>query len=191
MKFTTTLLILFATVALPSSTQSATSAAYQSMERKLDVIASNGASTNVRPISTEITAEEANAWVSEGGMRLPPGVSDVRFSSQPAVITTDCRIDFDKLTAGAKSSNPFLALFTGVHDVNVVAQASAAQGVGHVRVESMSIDGVTVPRAAMEFFVNRYLKPKYPDVGLDTKFRMPSRIDVAVVGKNKATVTQR
>lgn len=190
MKFTTTLLILFATVALPSFTQS-TSAAYQSMERKLDAIVSNGASSNVRPISTEITAGEANAWVSEGGVRLPPGVSDVRFSSQPAVITADCRIDFDKVTAGAKSSNPFLALFTGVHDVNVVAQASAAQGVGHVRVESMSIDGVTVPRAAMEFFVNRYLKPKYPNVGLDTKFRMPSRIDVAVVGKNKATVTQR
>lgn len=186
--------LLLVAVVIPSSTQSSTkkhSAAYLSMQKKLDAIARNGERQLSRPVSTEITAEEANAWVNEGGVPLPAGVSDVRFSSVPAVITAQTRIDFDKLTEGIRSANPLLSLFSGVHDVQVVAQASANQGIGNVRVDSMSIDGVKVPRVALEFFVNRYIKPKYPNVGLDTRFKMPARVDLAVVGTNNVTVSQK
>jgi len=58
-------------------------------------------------------------------------------------------------------------------------------------VQTLTIDGVQVPRMAMELFVDHYLKPKYPNVGLDTRFRMPSRVDTAIVGRDEVTLTQR
>lgn len=193
MKFFAAVVLLFAIAApswnqTPSKTQSP---AYRRMEKKLDAMAGNAARQLSKPVSTDITADEANAWLNEGGVRLPSGVSEVRFSSVPAVITANTKIDFDKLTAGARSANPLLSLFSGVHDVIVVAQASSARGVASIHVDSMSIDGVKVPRAAMEFFVNRYIKPKYPNVGLDTTFNMPAKIDLAVVGGNVVTLTQK
>ncbi len=189
MKWITTLLLALA-VAVPSFSQTK-SPAYRSLEQKLNAIAVNGSSSRVKPTSTDITSAEANAWLNEGGVKLPAGVSNLRMTSQPGTITSDAKIDFDKLTAGARSSNPLLSLFSGIHDVNVVAQGSGTNGVGRVNVQSMSIDGVTVPRMAMEFFVNKYLKPKYPNVGLDTHFQLPARINTAVVGTNKVTVTQK
>jgi hypothetical protein len=56
----------------------------------------------------------------------------------------------------------------------------------------VTIDGVKVPRAAMQFLVDYYLRPKYgPNFGLDSRFPLPSHIDVAVVGNNQVAVTQR
>jgi hypothetical protein len=140
-----------------------------------------------------LTAEEINAYLAEGGVALPDGVRRVRFSSVPAVVTAGARIDFDRLTASRKVNNPWMAmLFTGVHDVSVEAQATGGSGMGAVRVESVTIDGVKVPRAAMQFLVDYYLRPKYgPNFGLDSRFPLPSHIDVAVVGNNQVAVTQR
>jgi hypothetical protein len=117
----------------------------------------------------------------------------VRFSSVPAVVTAEARIDFDRLTASRKVNNPWMAmLFTGVHDVSVEAQATSSSGMGAVRVESVTIDGVKMPRAAMQFLVDYYLRPKYgPNFGLDSRFPLPAHIDAAVVGNNQVAVTQR
>jgi hypothetical protein len=63
---------------------------------------------------------------------------------------------------------------------------------GAVRVESVTIDGVKMPRAAMQFLVDYYLRPKYgPNFGLDSRFPLPAHIDAAVVGNNQVAVTQR
>jgi hypothetical protein len=40
-------------------------------------------------------------------------------------------------------------------------------------------------------FVEKYLQPKYPGVGLDSKFALPARIDTATVGLHKLTITQK
>jgi len=161
------------------------------MQQKLNYIETNADRRPPARKPTAITTEEFEAWLNGGGVALPPGISDVQFSSIPAVITANARVDFDKLTAGVKSANPLLSIFSGVHDVVVTAQASGAQGTGSVRVESMTIDGMKVPRMAMQYAVDKYLKPKYPNVGLDSTFKLPARIDVAVVGKNVVTVTQK
>ena len=140
-----------------------------------------------------LTADEIDAYLAEGGVDLPEGVQRVRFSSVPTMVTAAARIDFDRLTASRKINNPWMAmLFTGVHDVSVEAQATGSGGMGSVHVESVAIDGVKVPRMAMQFLVDYYLKPKYgANVGLDSRFPLPARIDVAVVGNNQVSVTQR
>lgn len=169
------------------------SAAYQSAQRKLNEIAENGRLARPQSKTTVLTAAEIDAYLAEGGVALPDGVQRVRFSSVPAVVTAAARIDFDRLTASRRVNNPWMALlFTGAHDVYVEAQATGSGGVGSVRIESVTLDGVKVPRAAMQFLVDNYLRPRYgPNVGLDSRFPLPAHIDVAAVGNNQVAVTQR
>ena len=169
------------------------SAAFQDAQRKLQAIAENGRLAQLKPKTTVLTADEINAYLAEGGIALPDAVQRVRFSSLPRLVTAAARIDFGRLTASRRISNPLMAaLFTGVHDVSVEARASGDGGIGFVLVESVTIDGIKVPRAAMQFLVDYYLRPKYgPNVGLDSRFPLPAHINAVMVGSNQVTVTQR
>lgn len=192
MKLMSLLLVLLTSIpVLTESRPNNSGPALRSMQQKLDYIETNAERNPPEQKPTMITADEFTAWLNGGGVPLPAGVSNVKISSVPAVVTANARVDFDKLTAGAQTSNPLLSMFSGVHDVTVTAQASGAQGMGSVRIDSMLIDGVKVPRMALQYAVDKWIKPKYPNVGLDSQFELPARIDVAVVGKNEVTLTQK
>jgi len=184
-----TLVCVLALAQTPKQTRH--SAAFQSMQRKLDYIARNGERVKPDQKPTVITADEANAYFAEGGVKFPVGVKSLLLRSTPGVITAQTRIDFDEITASRRSMNPLLMVFTGIHDVEIVARSSASGHTGTVEVQQVSIDGLEVPRMALQYFVERYVTPKYPGVGLTSKFRMPSRIDVATVGANSANVAQK
>jgi hypothetical protein len=175
-----------------SFVQSTNSPAFASAERKFAWITENGRSSTPSTRPTVLTAEEWNAYLNEGGVKLPPGLSDIRISSQPGVAHGDVDVDFDRLTANRTRSNPLLALFTGTHHVTIDAQAYAAKGVGTVHVGSVMFDGIVIPRLALEYFADHYLRPKYGNaVGLHSTFHLPSRIDTATLGSNEATIIQR
>jgi hypothetical protein len=162
-----------------------------SMQRKLDYLEANGRKSHPDPKPTIITDAEANAYVAAGRVQLPQGVKSVKFSGTPGVITGNSRVDFDQLTASQRSSNPMLQIFSGVHDVQVVAHANAAQGQGHVQVDSVSLDGTEIPRFVLQLFVSHYLESRYPGVGLDSTFRLASRVDSARVGNHDVTLIQK
>jgi hypothetical protein len=84
-----------------------------------------------------------------------------------------------------------MSMFSGTHDVQVIANAQAQNGEAQVHVQSVSIDDVNIPRVALEFFVDHYLKPKYPDVGLDSTFRPGYRVDSARVGTHQLAIMQK
>jgi hypothetical protein len=48
-----------------------------------------------------------------------------------------------------------------------------------------------VPRFLLNLFVEKYLQPKYPELGLDSRFSLPDRIDSAVVGPHQLTIIQK
>jgi hypothetical protein len=176
----------FVAAGQPPSTQSLA----DSMQRKLDYIEANGSKSHPDPKPTVITEDEANAYVAAGRVRLPVGVKAARFSATTGVITAKARVDFDQLTAG-RNSNPLLSMFSGVHDVTVAAHANGSGGQGHVAVDSVSLDDTEVPRFVLELFVKYYLQPRYPGIGLDSTFRLPSRVNTATVGNHTLTVVQR
>lgn len=163
----------------------------QRFQDKLDFVERNARSNPVLHRSTQIKADEVNAWFREGGYKLPQGVQKVSFRSQPDTIQADATVDFDAVKEGKRNLNPLLSMFSGVHDVQVTATASAQNGQGHVNIQSVSIDGVGVPNLALELFVGKYLKPKYPNVGMQNDFQMPDRIDTATVGNDSALLTQK
>jgi hypothetical protein len=72
-----------------------------------------------------------------------------------------------------------------------MTHAYGKAGRGYVHVDSVSIDGIEVPQFALQLFVDKYIKPKYPNVGIDSEFALPDRIDTAVVGLHKVTLTQK
>lgn len=187
MKLSAIFLLLLAVLAAPA----ANNPAVESMQRKLDRIQSNGASAHPRPLTTVMTEQEVNAYVASGRVRLPKGVQSVRFSGQPGVVDSVARVDFDQLTAGQRSANPLLSMFSGVHEVAVTAHASGSGGVAKAHIDSVALDGVQIPEFVLQMFVNHYIKPKHPNLGIDNTFQLPDRIDTAVVGNHELTVTQK
>lgn len=163
----------------------------QTMDRKLQHIRENADQSEPDQTPTVITEEEVNDYFASGMVQLPQGVKKVTLQGQSGVVTGLVTVDFDQIRAGQKSSNPLMSIFSGVHNVRVDGDVVGRGGQGHVHVRNVSIDDVDVPRVALEFFVEKYLKPKYPNIGLDSEFALPDRIDTATVGYHKLTITQK
>jgi hypothetical protein len=173
-----------------AQTRSVQASASATFERKLQHLQTNGAQSNPDPSPTEFSEQEINAYFASGSVELPVGVQSVVFQEQPGVIIGTSRVDFDQLKAGKNSYNPLLSVFSGLHDVVVTAHTYGARKEGFVHVDSVSLDGVEVPEFVLELFVQKYLKPKYPDVGLDSRFALPARVETATIGMHRVTITQ-
>lgn len=174
-----------------SSTEAMYQAAADRAQKKFDHIRANAAQARPDQAPTVFSRSEINAYFASGRVKLPEGVKQVRFSSTPGVVDATARVNFDEITAKQRSSNPLLDLFSGEHDVRVVARADAAGGEGHVHIQSVELDGTAIPRMALEFFIDRYLKPKHPELGMDSTFQLGYKIDKGIVGENELTVTQK
>jgi hypothetical protein len=161
------------------------------VDRKIQHLQQNGAKPQPDQTPTTFSQEEINDYVASGAVKLPKGVQSVRFAGEPGVITSNARIDFDEVKSGRGSANPLLSVFSGVHDVVVVAHAHGAGHTGYVDVDSVSLDAVDIPRFVLQLFVEKYLQPKYPNVGLSSRFEMPYKVDTAVIGRNQLTITQK
>jgi hypothetical protein len=174
-----------------SSTQAMYNAAAASAEAKFLHIEENARRNPPDQRPTVLTEREINAYLNSGRVQLPTGVRAARFTGQNGVVNTTARVDFDAITAQSRSSNPLLSLFSGMHDVHAVAHASGSGGQGRVHIDSIDIDGVNVPRLALQFFLDRYVRPKHPEVGMDSVFALPARIDTATIGDHQLIMTQK
>lgn len=163
----------------------------QSLQGKLTHIQQNGERANPDQTPTVMTEEEINDYIAAGGIVLPQGVKKLRLEGRTGTVTAFLNVDFDQIRGGQNLSNPMLSVFSGQHDVRVETDAAGSGRQGRVHVREVSIDGITVPRIALEYFVNKYITPKYPNIGLDSAFQLPNKIDVAAVGYHKLTVTQK
>jgi hypothetical protein len=183
--------VIAAAFAFTQTRSAAHSAAYASMQRKLQHVENNARQPHPDPTPTEFTEQEVNAYLASGDIQFPAGVQSAELHAQPGVVNGLSRVDFDQVKAGRSSANPLLAVFTGVHDVQVMTHAHGAGGRGYVHVDSVSIDGIEVPTFVLQLFIDKYIKPKYPNVGIDSEFALPDRVDSAVVGLHKVTVVQK
>ncbi len=178
-------------ISLAQSAAVSDSQAASSAQRKVDHIETNGALPHPDPAPTQFTEQEINAYIVSGKIKLPDGVQSVHLVGIDGTVTGTAKVDFDRINSGRKSSNPLLSMFSGVHDVEVQAHAHASGGTGIVHVDSVMLDGAEIPSFLLELFVEKYLKPKYPEVGLDTRVALPDKIDSAVIGKHVLTVVQK
>jgi hypothetical protein len=178
--------LLCASAAFPAASSQLASA-----ERKLEYIDRNGDRAHPKQNPTILTEGEVNAYLASGEVDLPEGVDSVKLRGEDGTVTGTAHVDFDRVREGVHSSNPLLGIFSGVHDVVVVTHAHGADGEGYVHVDSVSLDGIEVPRFILQIFVEKFLQPKHPELGLDSRFALPDRIDTATVGQHILTVTQK
>ena len=167
------------------------SAEYRSIQQKLAWLKQNGAKVHPDPKPVELTEPEVNAYFNEGGVKMPKGVSHLRLSSQGSSIDGHAQVNFEQIMEGRGSNNPLYSLFNGTHEVHAKAEGSGVNGVGSIKVQSVDFDGITIPQFALEWFVQHYLTPKYPNVGMTSTFKMPLRIQSATVETGKVRLTQR
>lgn len=185
-------LALAAVAQTPAAPKARGKSLADSAQQKFTYIQQNGAKPKPDPRPVWLTEAELNAWLASGYVRLPKGVRSVHLTSPGGgEIDGTARVDFDELTAGQRSSNPLLSLFTGIHNIEAQAHGQADGGRATVHIDSVSIDGVGVPRIALEFFIEHYLKPKYPQAGLDSNWRLPNRIDTARAQTHRLVITQK
>jgi hypothetical protein len=174
-----------------SHTQAAYEAASRSAERKFAHIEQNGKLPRPDPAPTVLTEREVNAWFSSAQADLPKGVHRLQLQADPGIIHGTADVDFDQVTGGRYSANPLMSLFSGVHQVKADAHGQGANGIGQVHIDSVSLDGIAVPRMALEYFVDHYIRPKYPNLGIDSTFKLPNKINQADVGSHEVTLIQR
>ena len=186
-----TTLFLICSICFASQQVSSQHRPADSLQRKLDHIQQNAKSAKPDRTPTIMTEEEINDYFASGRASLPQGVEKVAFQGQSGVVTTFATVDFDEIRAGQNATNPLLTVFTGVHNVRIEADCAGASGKGKVHVRRITLDEVEIPRATLEFFVYKYVAPQYPNLGLDSEFPMPDKIDLATVGYQKLTVTQK
>lgn len=174
-----------------AATGRSTSPELLSIERKLHHIETNSRRARPDQTPTVLSEQEINAYLASDQLTLPDGVESVTLEGKAGVVTGHARIDFDRVRAGIHSSNPLLAVFTGIHEVEVITHAHGVGHKGYVHVDSVWLDGVEVPRFALELFVEKYIQPRVPEVGMDSIFDLPNKIDVAIVGQHTLSLTQK
>ena len=160
-------------------------------QRKIQHIEANARSPHPDSAPTILTEQEINAYLASDQIQLPAGVQSVKLEGHSGIINGTARVDFDRVREGAHSSNPLLSIFSGVHEVAVATHAHGANGQGYVHVDSVSLDGIEVPNFALQLFVEKYLQPRYPQIGIDSRFNLPDRIVQATVGEHQITIIQK
>jgi hypothetical protein len=162
-----------------------------SADAKFMYIEENGEKSQPDPTPTVFSEDEINDYLASGRVEIPQGVKKVRLQGQSGKVTAFLTVDFDQIKESQHSSNPLMGLFSGTHDVTVETDAAGVAGEGKVHVRTVSLDGTEIPRMALQYFAEKYLTPKYPNVGLDSQFRLPNRIDNAAVGYHKISIVQK
>jgi hypothetical protein len=162
-----------------------------SLQQKIDHMRANAAKPTPDPKPTVFTDEEVDAYMASGRVAIPAGISNIHVKTQPAFATATGRVNFDELLKERRSMNPLWGLFSGTHDVRALVAAEGHGGTATLHVQEVDFDGQQVPRFALQFFLDHYLKPKVPNAGLDTTFKMPARIDSATLGNGKTTFIQK
>lgn len=165
--------------------------AADSCRAKLERLSQNAARQQPDANPVEFTQPEINAYLASGAVKMPAGVSDLEVELHPGHIVGAANIDFEKVRAGKNENNPLLGLFSGTHQVRVDSEAEGSNGQAQIHIVSAALDGVNIPHFALEMFVRKYVEPKHPNVGLDTRFTMPARVERATIGEGAATLQQR
>lgn len=147
---------------------------YDSAKQKLDRIESDRLRGGTR---VELSAPEMTAWVAH---EAPQGVRDPRIQLvAPEVASCAALIDFNKLqrAQGYEPNWLMSKLLSGERPVTVTARIRSARGHATVDVEKVEISGVTIDGKTLDFLIQNFVLPLYPDAAVGRPFELGHRIE--------------
>lgn len=140
----------------------------------------------------DLTAAEISAWaVTEARTYAPGAAREIRLQLGQGRATGSVLIDFLKLRQAAtgEESNWLLQnLFSGERPVSVTARIVAHDRRARVDVESVEVSGVKIEGPTLDFLINNWLRPTFPDVMVNEWFDLGFRIDRFTVEPNGVAV---
>ncbi len=147
---------------------------YDSAKLKLDRIESDHLRAGSR---VELTAREMTAWVER---EAPKGVRNPQIQLvAPEVASGSALIDFNKLQRAQGYEPGWLMskLLNGEHPVTVTARVRSARGHATVDVEKVEISGLIIDGKTLDFLIQNFLLPIYPDAAVGRPFELGHRIE--------------
>ncbi|HTC88479.1 MAG TPA: hypothetical protein VK686_09300 [Bryobacteraceae bacterium] len=161
------------------------------VSRKLDLIQSGHA----KPGSVfRFTAAELNAWVrAKAPSIVPDGFRQPRLVLGNGEASASALIDFLKVRNASGIQTNFLVakLIQGEKLVTARSSIQSAHGEATVHLLRVEIGGLAVTGAPLDFLVQNFLLPFYPDATIDQPFALADNVDRIEVTPAEARVYMR
>src|ERR1051326_188749 len=162
--------------------------AAESLQTKIDKIKRNEASPDPPRAKKEIEVTEAELEsyvVFSLRDKIPVQMDSISVQLTPGAVGADTQLTFNSSTTGNQILD---ALVGGTHNLSVRGRLSDADGLGKFDLDEVRVDGIPVPRVLIESLVEKYVKPKYPEVDLKAPFDLPWGIQSIDIGQGKAKI---
>jgi hypothetical protein len=175
-------------VAEPVSAQNAVSErAAKTLQEKIDAIQAAETAKNRQGTETiEVSEAELESYVLYS-MRdqIPAKVDSIDVQLTPGTVAADTKLTFPSDSTG----NPLVdVVVAGTHTFYLKGKLAASEGRGRFELQEVKVDGIPVPLVLIETLVDKYVKPKYPEVDLKEPFPMPWGMESLTIGMGKATI---
>jgi len=135
---------------------------------------------------------ELNAWMrEEAKVRVPHGVRNVRLDLTSGGATGYADIDFLKVRQAATGQEAgwlLKNLFAGERPVVVKARFESQNGRARVEVDRVEISGIPIEGRTLDFVVENYVRPTFPDVKVNEWFGLRYGIDHFTIAQPGVTV---
>jgi len=147
---------------------------YSSARQKVDLIESGHLQPGAR---VDLSLSELNAFAVR---EVPAGVRDPKFVLQaPETVTGTAQVDFGKLRRAQGYQPGWLMskLLDGERPVSVMARIHTAAGKVTVDVKRAEISGLEIDGSTLDFVIQNFVLPFYPEAIVGRPIPMGFRID--------------
>jgi hypothetical protein len=147
---------------------------YLSAKKKLDEIGSDRLRAGTRVV---LTTRELNAWVSQD---LPEGVRNPKLEiPSRGIVRGAAMVDFGKVRRAQGQEPGWLMskLLDGERPVSVTAKITSGKGQATVDVERVEISGLVIDGRTLDFLIQNFLIPLYPDAVVGRPFELGHHIE--------------
>jgi hypothetical protein len=158
---------------------------YASARNKFDQIDAGGLRPGTR---VTLTPTELDAWVAH---EAPAGVRNPHVElPSPGIATGTALIDFGKVRRAQGHPPGWLLsrLLDGERPVSVTARIRSGGGQATVDVQRVSISGLEVDGQMLDFLIQNFLLPLYPDAAVGRPFALGHRIEKVDVARGAVGV---
>jgi hypothetical protein len=170
----------------------ATRTDYLSAKQKFQSIEKHKVASGTR---VPLTSEELNSYVrAELPNVAPTGIREpvVELHGNNRA-TGRALIDFVKLRSAQGKPPGWLLrnLLRGEHEVAVTTRLQSSGGSAVVNIEQVEVGGIPVSGSALDFLIDNYVTPNYPDAKIGKPFRLKYGMERLEVAKNVAYVVMK
>ncbi len=182
---------IMAAIAMTAAIAPAADSLAVQADRKIELIESGRAKPGAVFV---FTAAELNAFARVQAREVvPEGLRQPKLQLGNGTATGEALVDFLKLRHGAGEQTNWLIakLIQGEKRVVASVEIQSARGRATVHVTRVEIGGLAVSGASLDFLINTFLLPLYPNAKIDEPFALAHGVDRIEVTPAAARVYMR